>query len=252
VSQPRVLVVIPTYNERASLPQTLADLRSRGPEVHVLVVDDASPDGTGQWADEQARVDPRLAVLHRTVKEGLGPAYLAGFHWGLERGYDVIVEMDADGSHRAQDLPRLLHVLDHDVDLVIGSRWVDGGAVQNWPVHRRWLSRSANWYANTALGLGVRDATAGFRAYPARTLRELDLAGVASQGYCFQIDLTWRVHRNQGRIVEVPITFVERARGRSKMDRKIVFEALWRVSAWGLLTRAQRLRRWSQALWRRS
>lgn len=252
MTPPRVLVVIPTYNERTSLPRTLSDLLDCAADVDVLVVDDASPDGTGAWAEEYAGTDRRIAVLHRKAKEGLGPAYLAGFDWALQRGYDVVVEMDADGSHRARDLPRLLNALDDQPDLVIGSRWVPGGAVRNWPARRRFLSRWANRYANAALGLGVQDATAGFRAYPARTLRALDLAGVASQGYCFQIDLTWRVHRNRGRIVEVPITFIERTHGASKMDPAIVMEALWRVSAWGLLTRAQRFTRRVQALWRRN
>lgn len=252
VRQRRALVVIPTYNERSSLPVTMAALRSEVPEVHVLVVDDASPDGTGQWAEQHRAKDEHLWVLHRAGKDGLGPAYLAGFDWALSRGYEVVVEMDADGSHRAQDLPALLMALTDEVDLVIGSRWVSGGAVQNWPAHRRWLSRAANRYAKAALGLQVRDATAGFRAYRAEVLDRLDLAGVASQGYCFQVDLTRRVDRAGGRIVEVPITFVERARGTSKMDRRIVFEALWRVSSWGVATRAQRLRTRVQALWRRN
>ena len=247
-----VLVVIPTYNERLSLPVTLAELRSEVPGVDVLVVDDASPDGTGEWAEQRRGQDDRLQVLHRADKEGLGPAYLAGFEWALRHGYDVVVEMDADGSHRAQDLPPLLHALTDSVDLVIGSRWVPGGAVQNWPAPRRWLSRGANRYAKAALALKVHDSTAGFRAYTADVLTRVDLAGVASQGYCFQIDLTRRVHRAGGRIVEVPITFVERAHGTSKMDRSIVIEALWRVSAWGVLTRAQRLGRWIQALRRRN
>ncbi|MGC0271506.1 polyprenol monophosphomannose synthase [Pseudactinotalea sp. Z1739] len=251
-SAARVVVVIPTYNERTSLPVTLSHLRQRVPGADVLVVDDASPDGTGAWAGAVAEQDPQVHVLHRAGKEGLGPAYLAGFAWALERGYDVLVEMDADGSHRAEDLPALLTALTSGVDLVIGSRWIPGGAVQNWPAHRRWLSRSANRYAKAALGLGVRDATAGFRAYPADTLRGLDLAGVASQGYCFQIDLTWRVHRGGGLIVEVPITFVEREQGTSKMDRSIVVEALWRVTAWGVQARITGLRAWAQALWRRN
>lgn len=251
-SAARVVVVIPTYNERTSLPVTLSQLRQQVPGADVLVVDDASPDGTGAWADTAAEDDPQVHVLHRAGKEGLGPAYLAGFAWALDREYDVVVEMDADGSHRAEDLPALLTGLVPGVDLVIGSRWIPGGAVQNWPAHRRWLSRSANRYAKAALGLDVRDATAGFRAYPAKTLRGLDLAGVASQGYCFQVDLTWRVHRSGGPIVEVPITFVERAQGTSKMDRAIVVEALWRVTAWGVQARATRLRAWAQALWRRS
>lgn len=251
-SRGRVLVIIPTYNERTSLPTTVADLRRTVPEAHVLVVDDASPDGTGRWAQAAADDDEHVHVLHRAGKEGLGPAYLAGFDWGLHRRFEVLVEMDADGSHRATDLPRLLQALTGQVDLVIGSRWVPGGAVQHWPVHRRLLSAGANRYATAALGLRVRDATAGFRAYPAATLRGLDLDDVASQGYCFQIDLTRRVHRAGGRIVEVPITFVERTRGASKMNRSIIFEALWRVTAWGVRTRTAQVRSAAQALWRRN
>lgn len=248
----RVLVIIPTYNERAALPRTLAQVRDEVPTADVLVVDDASPDGTGTWAEAAAADDEQVRVLHRSAKEGLGPAYLAGFDWGLQRGYEVLVEMDADGSHRAKDLHRLLAALDAGVDLVIGSRWVRGGAVQNWPVYRRLLSVGANRYTTIALGLGVEDSTAGFRAYPAATLRWLDLADVASQGYCFQIDLTRRVHRAGGRIVEVPITFVERTHGASKMNRSIIFEALWRVTAWGVRVRTAQARSTAQALWRRN
>src|SRR5699024_7429073 len=198
------------YNERATLPTTLRHLREESTGVDVLVVDDASPDETGMWAEQQRSRDERLWVLHRSAKEGLGPAYLAGVAWALERDYDAVVEMDADGSHRAQDLPALLAALTDEVAVVIGSRWIPGGGVRHWPAHRRLLSRCANRYAKVALGLDVQDATAGFRVYPTRTLRRLDLRDVASQGYCFQVDLTWRVHRNGGRIVEVPITFVER------------------------------------------
>jgi len=235
------LVILPTYNEREALPATLAALREDCPEVDVLVVDDNSPDGTGRWAARYATADPQVSVLHRRAKEGLGRAYLAGFAWGLERGYDLLVEMDADSSHRSIDLPALLAAA-READLVIGSRWVPGGAVENWPWHRRLLSRAATTYTRVALGMGVRDATAGFRVYTARTLRSLDLSGVTSQGYCFQTDMAWRVHRMGGRIREVPITFVERTAGQSKMSAGIVAEALWRVTAWGLRHRLGQLR----------
>ena len=241
-SEPRVLVVIPTYDEASTLPGTLARLRSAVPEADVLVVDDASPDGTGRLADEAASVDPSVHVLHRAGKQGLGAAYLAGFRWALARGYDVVVEMDADGSHRPEELPRLLGALqDAGPALVIGSRWIAGGTVQNWPAHRRWLSRGGNAYTRLMLGLPVRDATAGFRAYRAEALQRIALDDVASQGYCFQVDMAWRVHRAGGRIAEVPIRFVERAMGTSKMSRQIVVEALLRVTGWGLRARLRQV-----------
>lgn len=243
---PRVLVVMPTYDERESLPRTLAGLRRHVPDADVLVVDDSSPDGTGELAEQLAAEDAAaigrtaIHVLHRTGKQGLGTAYVAGFRWALERGYDAVVEMDADGSHRAEDLPRLLDRVP-EAELVIGSRWVRGGQVVNWPLHRQVLSRGANVYTWLALGLPVRDATAGFRVYRAATLAGLALDEVASHGYCFQIDMAWRVHRAGGRVVEVPITFVERAEGRSKMSRSIVAEALVRVTVWGAHERMRQL-----------
>ncbi|RMI09480.1 polyprenol monophosphomannose synthase [Cellulomonas triticagri] len=243
----RVLVVVPTYDERASLPRALAALREHVPDADVLVVDDASPDGTGALAEDLAARDAdergrrAFHVLHRAGKQGLGTAYVAGFRWALERGYDVVVEMDADGSHRAEDLPRLLARVP-DAELVIGSRWVRGGRVVNWPLHRQLLSRGANVYAWIAMGLPVRDATAGFRAYRASTLGDLALDTVASHGYCFQIDMAWRVLGVGGRVVEVPITFVERAEGRSKMSRSIVVEALVKVTVWGAHHRVQQVR----------
>ncbi len=238
----RTLVVVPTYDERESLPGTLARLRASVPGADVLVVDDASPDGTGELADAVAAQDPGVHVLHRAGKGGLGAAYVAGFGWGLDRGYEVLVEMDADGSHRAEELPRLLDRLEADprTDLVIGSRWVRGGAVVSWPWHRELLSRGANLYTRLALGMPVRDATAGFRAFRSATLRRLDLATVESHGYCFQVDMTWRVVRDGGTVAEVPITFVERAAGSSKMSRAIVAEALRKVTLWGAR------RRWGQ------
>ena len=235
----RTLVIIPTYNEREALPVQLAAVRAAAPEVDILVADDNSPDGTGEWADGVAAEDPRVHVLHRPGKAGLGAAYIAGFAWGIDRDYDVIVEMDADGSHRAVDLPTLLERIG-GADLVIGSRWVDGGAVVNWPWRRKFLSVNANRYVRLAMGMKVHDATAGFRAYRASTLAALDLASVESQGYCFQVDMTWRVVRAQGSVVEVPITFVERELGVSKMSGNIIREALVKVTVWG----AQR--RWRQ------
>jgi dolichol-phosphate mannosyltransferase len=244
----RALVVVPTYDERESLPGTLERLRAAVPGVDVLVVDDASPDGTGELADACAARDPQVHVLHREGKGGLGAAYVAGFGWGLEHGYDVLVEMDADGSHRPEELPRLLDRLGGEAgtdamrpDLVIGSRWVRGGRVVNWPWYRSLLSRGGNLYTRLVLGIGVRDATAGFRAFPAATLRRIDLGTVESHGYCFQVDMTWRVLRDGGQIAEVPITFVEREAGVSKMSRAIVAEALGKVTVWGVRRRAGQL-----------
>jgi dolichol-phosphate mannosyltransferase len=236
-----VLVVVPTYQERLNVEEILARLRAAVPLAHALVVDDASPDGTGDLADAVAAIDPQVHVLHRDGKKGLGVAYLAGFGWALARCYDVVVEMDADGSHQPEQLPRLLAALP-DADLVLGSRWVPGGSVVNWPWRRRLLSRGGNGYVRRALGIDVRDATGGFRAFRRSTLEGLDLAGVASHGYCFQVDLTWRVVRQGFRVAEVPIEFVERTRGASKMSGAIVREALWRVTVWGAHRRVRRLR----------
>ncbi|WP_448629435.1 polyprenol monophosphomannose synthase [Cellulomonas soli] len=242
----RVLVVVPTYNERESIPGALARLREHVPDSDVLVVDDGSPDGTGALVEEIAAAEAAdrgrtaVHVMHRAGKLGLGTAYMAGFAWGLERGYDVIVEMDADGSHRAQDLPLLLAALP-GADLVLGSRWVPGGSVVNWPANRLFLSRGANLYTRLALGFPIKDATGGFRAYRADLLRSMALDEVASQGYCFQVDMTWRAVRSGARVVEVPITFVERELGRSKMSQTIVVEALLRVTWWGMQERSRRL-----------
>lgn len=244
VPDERVLVIIPTYNESQTMPVTVGRVRAEVSAAHVLVVDDGSPDGTGELADALAGEDDHVFVMHRIGKLGLGTAYVAGFRWALERGYTVVVEMDADGSHRAQDLPRLLAVLGKrpDVDLVLGSRWVPGGKVVNWPRSREFLSRGANLYTRVLLGLGVGDATGGFRAYRSRVLRRIDLATVDSQGYCFQVDMVMRVKDLGCTVVEVPITFVERTAGVSKMSRGIIVEALWRVTAWGLARRARQVR----------
>ena len=243
----RVLVIVPTYDERDNLQPIAARLRTAVPEADLLVVDDDSPDGTGDVADALAREDPRVHVLHRTVKAGLGAAYTAGFAWAQEQGYDVVVEMDADGSHQPEQLPRLLAALG-DADLALGSRWVAGGEVVNWPVTRELLSRGGNAYTRRVLGLPLQDATGGFRAYRRCVLDALPLADVASQGYCFQVDLAWQTWCAGFRVVEVPITFVERVRGESKMSRAIVVEALWRVTWWGL----RRRRRAARALPERS
>jgi len=233
-----VLVIVPTYNEIESLERVLGTLLGAVPTVHVLVVDDGSPDGTGALADRLSQSDERIRVLHRPTKSGLGQAYLAGFAWAAARDFDVIVEMDADGSHPAETLPLMLDRLADRTDpvgLVIGSRWVDGGAVENWPTRRRLLSRAGNDYVRFALPLRVRDATAGYRAYDARLLRRITERTVASRGYCFQIDLALRVHDSGAGIAEVPILFRERQSGVSKMSRTIVFEALFRVTQWGVL-----------------
>lgn len=238
----RVLVVIPTYNEADNLGVIVDRLRRAVPCVDVLVADDNSPDGTGALADRLAADDPRVHVLHRPGKQGLGAAYVAGFEWARERGYDAVVEMDADGSHAPEELPRLLDAL-RDADAVLGSRWVDGGTVKNWPAHRLLLSRGGNLYTRLALGIPLRDATGGYRAYRLAVLDKIDVSSVSSQGYCFQVDLAWRAVREGLRVVEVPITFVERERGASKMSPVIVGEALLRVAGWGLRARTASLRR---------
>ena len=228
----RVLVVIPTYQERDNLGPVVARLHAAVPDADVLVVDDASPDGTGDLADEMAAADPRVTVLHREGKQGLGAAYLAGFAEALRRDYQIVVEMDADGSHPPEDLPALLAALD-DADVVLGSRYVPGGVVRNWPARRQLISRAGNLYSRVALGVPIKDITAGFRVFRRQVLEELDLDQVASQGYCFQIDMAWRAVLAGFRVREVPITFTERQRGASKMDTSIVVEALWRVACWG-------------------
>jgi dolichol-phosphate mannosyltransferase len=238
----QVLVVVPTYNEADNVRQITGRLRAAVPEADLLIADDNSPDGTGGIADELAAADGSVHVLHRPGKQGLGAAYVAGFNWALEREYDVVVEMDADGSHAPEELPRLLNAL-RDADLVLGSRWVPGGKVLNWPRRREFLSRGGTVYTRLALGLPLRDATGGFRAFRREVLEKIDLEGVISQGYCFQIDLAARTWRAGFRVVEVPITFAERERGQSKMSSHIVREALWRVTVWGAQSRTAALKR---------
>ncbi|HEY3714038.1 MAG TPA: polyprenol monophosphomannose synthase [Jatrophihabitantaceae bacterium] len=238
----RVLVIVPTYNERDNVESIIERIVGSVPDANVLIVDDGSPDGTGKIADELAATDTRIHVLHRTAKAGLGAAYIAGFGWGLERDYDVLVEMDADGSHAPEQLPLLLGAL-RGADLVLGSRWVSGGTVVNWPKSRELISRSGNLYTRIALGISLRDATGGYRAYRRAVLEGIDYRDVASQGYCFQVDLAWRASRAGFRVVEVPITFADRERGESKMSGSIVREALWRVTQWGARHRADQVRR---------
>ncbi|MFD4573270.1 polyprenol monophosphomannose synthase [Streptomyces sp. NPDC058417] len=227
------LVIIPTYNEAENIKAIVGRVREAVPEAHVLVADDNSPDGTGKLADELAAHDDHVQVLHRQGKEGLGAAYLAGFRWGMEHGYGVLVEMDADGSHQPEELPRLLTAL-KGADLVLGSRWVPGGRVVNWPRSREIISRGGSLYSRLALDLPLRDITGGYRAFRRETLEGLGLDEVASQGYCFQVDLARRAVKAGYHVVEVPITFVERELGDSKMSRDILVEALWRVTAWGV------------------
>ncbi|MFB9389669.1 polyprenol monophosphomannose synthase [Streptomyces coeruleoprunus] len=235
----RALVIIPTYNEAENIKAIVSRVREAVPDADILIADDNSPDGTGKLADELAAEDGQVHVLHRKGKEGLGAAYLAGFRWGMDHDYGVLVEMDADGSHQPEELPRLLTAL-KGADLVLGSRWVPGGRIVNWPKSREFLSRGASTYSRLLLGVPIRDVTGGFRAFRRETLEGLGLADVASQGYCFQIDLARRAVAAGFHVVEVPITFVEREHGHSKMSRDIIVEALWRVTAWGIATRAGR------------
>ncbi|GAA4751514.1 polyprenol monophosphomannose synthase [Amnibacterium soli] len=232
----RTVIVVPTYDERENIRTAVRNVLTALPDAHLLVVDDASPDGTGAIAEEISAADPRVHVLHRQTKNGLGGAYLAGFAWALERDYDVVGEFDADGSHPASALPAMQDALTRDasIALVIGSRWIRGGRVIDWPRSRELLSRGGNAYARLALGLHVHDVTAGFRLYRASTLRRLALDSVVSRGYCFQVDLTVRVLAAGGRIAEVPIEFRERQLGVSKMSRSIVLEAMWMVTVWGV------------------
>jgi dolichol-phosphate mannosyltransferase len=231
----RTLVIIPTYNELENLPLIVGRVTKATPEVHILVVDDGSPDGTGQLADELAGADStRIHVMHRTAKDGLGAAYLAAFDWGLSRGYNVLVEMDADGSHAPEQLYRLLDAIDDGADVAIGSRYVDGGTVRNWPWRRLVLSKTANTYARLLLGVGINDITAGYRAYRREVLEKLDLSAVDSKGYCFQVDLTWRSINQGFTVVEVPITFTERELGVSKMSGSNIREAMVKTAQWGI------------------
>lgn len=260
------LVIIPTYDERENVESIVGRVRAATPEVDVLVVDDNSPDGTGALADALAAADPRVHVMHRAGKDGLGAAYRDGMRWALDAGYDRIVEMDADGSHQPEQLHRLLDALRDTTgaptadaatatatatatapasgaDVVLGSRWVPGGGVVNWPARRRFLSRGGSAYSRIALGVPAKDVTGGYRAFTADALRSIHFADVESQGYCFQIDMLRRAYRAGLSIAEVPITFVEREHGASKMSGGIVREAMWRVTVWGVTGLPQRFRR---------
>jgi dolichol-phosphate mannosyltransferase len=236
-----VLTIIPTYNELESLPITLRRLRIAVPSTDVLVVDDNSPDGTGKLADKFAAEDNQVRVLHRQDKAGLGAAYIAGFQWGLDAGYDVLVEMDADGSHQPEQLPRLLDAVGDGADLAMGSRWVPGGCVVNWPFMRRVISRVGSTYSRITLGVKIKDVTGGYRAFRSQTLQQLNLSEVESVGYGFQVDLAWRTSKLGLKITEVPITFVERELGASKMSGSIVVEAMINVTKWGLISRWNKL-----------
>lgn len=237
---------MPTYNERENLEAMAGRVRSSVPGADLLVVDDNSPDGTGDLADKLADEDSHIRVLHRSGKNGLGAAYIAGFRWALEQGYGAMVEMDADGSHQPEQLPALLKALS-GTDLVIGSRYVPGGKLVNWPRSREILSRGANTYSRLMLGIKLRDVTGGYRVYRATTLEAIGLDDVESQGYCFQVDLSLRALRAGMTVTEVPITFVERTHGASKMSRAIVLEALWQVTRWGLAARWRAVRRLGSA-----
>jgi dolichol-phosphate mannosyltransferase len=224
------LICLPTYDERENLELICRAILGAAPAVDILVIDDNSPDGTGQLADELAAREPRLKVLHRAGKQGLGKAYLAGFAWALERGYALVLEMDADFSHDPKHLPAMLSAA-RDADLVLGSRYVPGGGTVNWGLGRRLLSRGGSLYARTILGVRVRDLTGGFKCFRREVLEAIDLASVACTGYAFQIELTYRAIRRGFRVVEVPIVFADRRVGQSKMSRRIVLEALRKVWA---------------------
>jgi dolichol-phosphate mannosyltransferase len=239
----RTLVIIPTYNERDNLPLIVGRVHTARPDVDVLIVDDGSPDGTGELADELSLADPdRVHVMHRASKAGLGAAYLAGFGWGLGRGYSVLVEMDADGSHAPEELYRLLDAVDAGADLSIGSRYIDGGTVRNWPRRRKVLSKTANGYARVMLGVHIDDITAGYRAYRREVLEKIELSTVDSKGYCFQIEMSWRTVTAGFKVVEVPITFTERELGKSKMSGSNISEAIVKVAEWGVRGRIDRAR----------
>jgi dolichol-phosphate mannosyltransferase len=244
------LVIIPTYNEIDNLVPVVGRILDSGAAVDILVVDDDSPDGTGRLAENLAAQSDRIHVLHRTVKSGLGDAYRAGFGWGLARGYDFLVEMDGDGSHRPEHLPDLLEAASR-ADVVLGSRWVAGGGAPNWSFRRTLLSRAGSFYARTALRLPIRDVTGGYRVFRASALRSIDYRQVVSQGYCFQVEMAWRAEAAGLTVVERPIRFEERVAGESKMSLGIVVEAMLRVTLWtvtGLPTRVRRRARLQQQL----
>lgn len=236
----RTLVILPTYNELRTVGTMLKAVRAALPEAEILVVDDASPDGTGDVARAVATELGQISVLTRATKDGLGRAYLAGFSWGLDRGFDVLVEMDCDFSHDPASLPQLVPAVDEKYDLAIGSRYVPGGSTPGWPASRRMLSRAGNAWANYCLSLGVKDATGGFRAYSAGLLRRMPLDSIQARGYGFQIEMTYKALRCGASVIEVPIRFIDRAEGTSKMSSFVVLEALALVTAWGYKERTRR------------
>ncbi len=230
------LVIIPTYNELANAPILIERIFKHIPSAHILIIDDGSPDKTGEKIKELQKRYPGLFLLERASKSGLGSAYRTGFTWGLERGYEVLIEMDADLSHRVRDLRKMIDAkeLQPNTDLVIGSRWTAGGKTENWSKSRKLLSRAANLYVRAMLGMGIKDSTAGFRIYSSSILKKLNLEAIKSEGYSFQIEMTRAVHKLGGKIIEVPITFRERENGVSKMSKNIVREAMLLVTIWGL------------------
>lgn len=237
----KTLVVVPTYCEAETVETIVERVFAADTLLHVLIVDDNSPDGTGALAKSVAITEPRLFVLERPGKAGLGAAYLAGFHWALQRDYDVIVEMDADGSHQPEELPLLLAAIEAGAGLAVGTRWMPGGSVLNWPRRRKLISRAGTLYARLMLGSKLRDITSGYRAFRAATLSEVLRREVSSHGYSFQIEMAWNVERSGASIAEVPITFIERSHGASKMSSRIVIEAIGRVTLWGVTRRRTRV-----------
>jgi dolichol-phosphate mannosyltransferase len=230
------LIIIPTYNELANAPILIERIFKHIPSAHILIIDDGSPDKTGEKIKEMQKRYPGLFLLERARKSGLGSAYRTGFAWGLERGYEELIEMDADLSHRVRDLKKMIEAkeLQPNTDLVIGSRWLPGGKTENWSKSRKLLSRAANLYVRAMLGMGVKDSTAGFRIYSSSILKKLNLEAIKSEGYSFQIEMTRAIHKLGGKIIEVPITFRERENGVSKMSKNIVREAMLLVTIWGL------------------
>lgn len=240
----KTLVILPTFNESKNIAAVVRDLRKILDYAEILIVDDSSPDGTGQIADSLASEDSMVHVMHRASKEGLGSAYKAGFQWGIERSFDAIVEMDADCSHPSNRLPEMLELLKSDerAGVIIGSRWVRDGSISNWSRARAVLSRLANTYARIMLAIDVKDSTSGFRVYRASALGQLNLEAIQSRGYCFQIDMTLRIWDAGWRVIETPITFREREFGSSKMSLGIVLEAISKVTIWGIFRRARLIR----------
>ena len=230
------LIIVPTFNELANAPILIERISKHIPNSHILIIDDGSPDKTGEKVKEMKKCYPGLFLLERGSKSGLGSAYRTGFAWGLERGYEELIEMDADLSHRVRDLKKMIEAkeLQPNTDLVIGSRWLPGGKTENWSKSRELLSRAANLYVRGMLGMGVKDSTAGFRIYSSSILKKINLEAIKSEGYSFQIEMTRAVHKLGGEIIEVPITFRERENGVSKMSKSIVREAMLLVTIWGL------------------